>query len=620
MIPFKGPITKKGRIIFVLAYQAAVMLFFSIYFSRYFPNRHAALGHDYSYFFPNLLDGYYWFLENGIFRIPWFSPAFCGGVPAFPNPQNIFYSFPQFLTFAVGPLFGVFLTVIIFAWFGYIGVYLLVHKIFAVNRLISSLAATIFLMNGFFFNRMVIGHLAFHAFMLVPLICFFLLIPIKDQWPRTRRLAAFLCFSVVSGLIWSYMFYSGMTAIMIPVILGVLAIGCLDVYLKGNSRSFWDRFVLSGLLSLAISSVKLLPGLAYLNNFPRNNYKIPGTHVVDGIELILRSLMLPGTWSFSPGIIRNYQWTPQIHEYDYNVTPFPFILIVIGIIYFFHDKKWIGLKNRTLMQWLHAVLFIIILGIPYALNLFAPWWHDMLKLLPVIKNSSTMIRWLIIYILPILVVMALLINRTEAMRKISSLIFVVGVATVIIINVSQPSGYYQDQNYKPGNILDAYYNQRAHGGHPRINNVFVFTDIDGNPRKMGFGNDAIAIKASQMLCYEPIFGYRLEQYPLKSLEPGSITIQKEGVLNLKNPVCYVYPAENNCSPGDHFTMTQTDDMLKLAAYHRYKFNVPIKHGIAVLISSITLILSIFYLFIYGCYAISNKIKVMKACKLKFGNI
>jgi hypothetical protein len=606
---FNQPIKNNGRIIFALAvYQVAVMLFFSIYFSQFFPNRHAALGHDYSYFFPHLLDGYYWFLENGIFKIPWYSPAFCGGVPAFPNPQNMFYSFPQFLTFAVGPLFGVFMTIIIFAWFGYIGVYLLLHKIFAVDRLTSTLAATFFLMNGFFFNRMVIGHLTFHAFMLTPLICYFLLAPIKEKWPRLRRYAAFIWLSVLSGLIWSYMFYSGMASIIIPVILSVMAIACIYRYLNGNNKSFWGRFVFSGLLSLVICSVKLLPALAFMNNFPRNNYKIPGTNLYDVIELIVRSLILPGTWSFSTGIIQNYQWIPQIHDYDYNVTPFPFILIVIGTIYFVRGKRWIGLKNKTVAQWLHAVLFVIILIIPCVLNLYTPWWQDVLKSLPMIKNSSTMIRWLIIYILPTLVVMALFMMRSEILKKNRPLIFIVGVATVMIINVCQPTGYYHDQNYSPSNILSAYYDHRARNGHPRIKNVFVFTDQNGKFIKIGYGNDVIAIKASQMLCYEPIFGYRLEQYPLKSIKPGSIMIETKGVFNLKNPACYIYPVENNCSPGDPFTIAQKDEMLKFAAYHSYKFDVPIKQTIANLISPVALILSVFYLLIYICFKITKKYK------------
>jgi hypothetical protein len=54
-------------------------------FLRWLPNENGTLGHDYTYFFPALLNGYFWFMENG-FAVPWFTPAQCGGVASYPNP------------------------------------------------------------------------------------------------------------------------------------------------------------------------------------------------------------------------------------------------------------------------------------------------------------------------------------------------------------------------------------------------------------------------------------------------------------------------------------------------------------------------------------------------------
>jgi hypothetical protein len=587
------------RITFALViYQIALLLFYAGYFGQFFPNKNSALGHDYAYFFPHLLDGYYWFLGNGIFKAPWFSPAFCGGLPQFSNPQDMFYSIPQFLTFAVGPLFGVYITVIMFAWFGYIGTYLLLRRVFSVSYLSSALAATLFLMNGFYFNRMVIGHLAFHSFMLIPLLCYFLMMPIAKQKVNVNKWVVFGFYSVMSSLLLAYMLYSGMLSIMIPLILGVVAVACIYGFTCGCLKSFWQRFVISGIVSLSICSAKLISMLAFVNQFPRDQYKLPGTGIIDGIELFFRSLFLPATWSFSKDIIRHFQWMPQMHDYDFNITPVPLIIIIIGIVYAIRSKKWLAFKEIAFTKWSCAFLLALIFIIPYLFHLYTPLWHQFLKLLPAIKTSSTLIRWHIIYILPLLIIMALFIERTEIFKKYKLLIFIAGVATVFMINIFQPIGYYHNQNYKPFNVLSAYYKNKEHNLNPQITNIAVYADSNGKWVRTFFVNDMIAIGASQMFCYEPILGYRLENFPLKTLQPGSITIEKNGFLNFKNPACYIYPAENNCHPGDHFTVGQKDEMMNFAAYNGYKFNVSLKQTIANWISPIAFILCILYLLFY----------------------
>src|SRR5438309_5635960 len=59
---------------FVATVSAAVLVAYSIMFRKYFPNSYNILGHDYMQQLPNLLAGYYWFHNNGVFSIPWFNP------------------------------------------------------------------------------------------------------------------------------------------------------------------------------------------------------------------------------------------------------------------------------------------------------------------------------------------------------------------------------------------------------------------------------------------------------------------------------------------------------------------------------------------------------------------
>jgi hypothetical protein len=65
-------------------------------------------------------------------------------------------------------------------------------------------------------------------------------------------------------------------------------------------------------------------------------------------------------------------------------------------------------------------------------------------------------------------------------------------------------------------------------------------------------NDDMARGYSQLLCYQPMFGYGLERLRHGALRPGPALAElPDGTLNLKNPACYLYPEANGCVPGEH---------------------------------------------------------------------
>lgn len=166
------------------------LLIFSSYlfiFKGFFPNKRGLMGHDYAFFIPHMLTGYYWFKVNGLFSVPWFTPAFCGGSIVFPNPACTYFSAPQFFTFFVNPFQSVLLTLIVFAAVGYTGFYLLLRRIFSCSRWASLLGSTLFLFNGFFIYRLIVGHIFAHAFMLMPLMAYFLLYRCKSGKTKFRE-------------------------------------------------------------------------------------------------------------------------------------------------------------------------------------------------------------------------------------------------------------------------------------------------------------------------------------------------------------------------------------------------------------------------------------------------
>jgi hypothetical protein len=132
----------------VIALCVLMPLIFYFIFQNFFP-ANGKLGDDYSLFFPSMLDGVFWHQVNGVSKVPWFTPAFGGGLPKFPNPQSVYYSVEQFLCFVTDPLTSVKITLFLFALLGFVGFYLLLKKIFSLSSLTSLLGATLFLFNGF---------------------------------------------------------------------------------------------------------------------------------------------------------------------------------------------------------------------------------------------------------------------------------------------------------------------------------------------------------------------------------------------------------------------------------------------------------------------------------------
>src|SRR5436853_2933021 len=156
----------RGNALFLIV-SATVLVAYYILFGSYFPNANGRLGHDYMQQLPNLLAGYYWFQNNGLLSIPWFNPAQCGGVPFYADAGHGFYSLPQFLVLVFNPVLAIKITFFFFALAGYFGFYFLLKRRFRIKQSFALLGATLFLFNGFYAHRMMIGH-PFHAFMLLP--------------------------------------------------------------------------------------------------------------------------------------------------------------------------------------------------------------------------------------------------------------------------------------------------------------------------------------------------------------------------------------------------------------------------------------------------------------------
>lgn len=565
-------------------------------FAPFFPAANGGIGHDYAYFMPHLLDGYFWYLNNGVFSPPWFTAAFCGGVPAFANPQNLYYSLPQWLSFARDPLEAVYLTLLLFAAIGFAGFYLLLRRGFNTSAAMALLGASLFLFNGFFAHRLLIGHLSFHSFMLLPLIAY-LLLPLGSGsrpgiWARVA----------LAALLFAYIIYAGGAQIILPVIIAVMIVGLVHGLCYGNQARFWLRLTTAGLLSIGLALAKLLPALAYLGNFQRSDYQLPGADSLWGLlTLAFETLFLQPSGETVQAVITNTQWTLSRHEFEYGITLVPVIMLLLAALFWLRQRPKPQMPDAS--RWLQLGALVLLLLLPLVLNLYTPGWHAVLKEIPVLRNSSILIRWFCIYIPVIILFASLALDRRDALRRFQPYLAGAGILAVVLINVYGERGYYANQTYNPTPIVEAHEQAAASGEPVVIDEIFAFRDPQGRIALPIFRNNTLVLGASQLFCYEPLFGYRLEMFPFEPMRPGPVDKVIDGRLNLKDPSCYLFGPSNQCRPGDHFSADRAEAARALTHYRPFDFQRPWWQHSAELISLVTLAAIMLFLLGYATMAL-----------------
>jgi hypothetical protein len=586
-----------------------LLLCYHLIFGGLFPNFQGKLGGDFSFVLPSLLDGFFWFKNNSLFEVPWFTPSFCGGQPYFADVQSFYYSASQIFTLFFDPLTSAYLSILVFVTLGFWGMYLLLQHIFKVSTETAFLGASLFMFNGFYAERMIVGHLSFQGFMLVPWVALLLLYVAPDNQEKAKFSA--LVNTTLAGVVVGYWLQSGLTSLIIPVSLAVLAIVCLYFYISGNCwQVFLRRSVGAMMVALALSASKLVAGFAFMANFERSNYLLPG---FNGILKTLELLFL--TLFFSPANIEqiaipnitNMQWLLMRHEWEYGITFIPLLIIMLAWI------MWLGkptafLTNRTAKSLFALGLLIAILVLPIALNIYTPEWNAILKNTPLIKSSSSLIRWWLIYIPIVIIYAAISLENLTFLTKYRIYCVVIGVILIVLLNITKDRINYDTQIYKGDKVLKAY--QKKATGHvrPEIHEIGAITDTIFDTKGNNLNrNDDIVFGMSQVACYNPSFGYRLENFPVKSLHPGSIFEQSKGYLNLKNPACYVFPVENHCLPGEHFTVAQKKQAELFARYKPFSFAIPLKQKIANIISLSAVVVITAFLDICVIYCTVRKI-------------
>jgi hypothetical protein len=530
-------------------------------FGAYLPTPQGTLGNDWAHKLPLLLDGSWWFLKNGFFPLPWFTPSFCGGIPLFPHPASFYVSLPQLLSFFMDPLRAAHTALLVFAGAGLFGTYALLRHVYRAGPWPALLGAGVFLFNGFYAHRMLVGHLEFHGFMLLPGIAALLLR--GGPGAPARVLGA--------GAALAYLFLSGATQLFFPIGISLLALWLLAgvVLPDFRLRDFPLRLAAAGGIALALGAGKLAGSLAILSQLPRDFYPLPG---IDGLWRTVGAaltMLARGGGALDPGVVVNAEFALLRNELEYGVTPVPFLLL--GIAAVLAVRALARGARPAARQWLCALALALLLALPVLLNVRSV--GAAIEALPVFRNLSNLLRWLSAWIAPLAAASGLVVDRVPALRRNAALTALAALALVVALNAGADRTFYRDQLYPPGPVVSASDRTRAAGAPIPIRGIEA-TLVGGEIQLSLNRNDVLVRGMSQLACYEPLFGFRLEHFPRGNLHPGPVLEARGGELNLKNPACYVYPEENGCRPGDPFRTDQLEQARRFTHFEPYDWQRP----------------------------------------------
>lgn len=557
-------------------------LLYGKFFLPYLPNESGRMGHDWSYVLPSLLNGFFWHLENGAFSIPWFTPAKCAGYAFYAT--DYYFSLAGILSWFMSPVHSVQITFLIFADIGFLGFYLFMRRSLNASMAAALLTATLFMFNGFSSHRMLIGHYAFHGFLLTPLIAFIVTAPTRSRILQMSQVAGV-------GLLFAYMVHSAMIQILPPTILAIACLVLLKAALQGWSIKPWLLFLSGGLAGIAISANKLIAFTSLTDQFPRSYYPLPG---ISNLLLLAKSVFigfyLPVPDDIGSTIV-NSAFTIARHEWEFGLSPIPFALIVASLILALRKLSLNSLIHGITKEKIISISAIALIAItPILLNWYDPYWNSLLKQIPFIKSSSSLVRWLVLEIPLICCLAGLSVDFLSATISKSHeskpvwLICGLGLFGVLLYNGAVDRSYY-NQGYSSGPVERAWREAYQSKAPPPISQIAI--QVVGNGP-----NDGLTIGVSPIICYEPTMGYRLEKFPVAPLNQGAVFPEKGDLINLKNPACYTYPDENHCKPGDHFKVNQRPAAEALTRYHPFEFEYSFKQKIANFISGSSLIIAL----------------------------
>jgi hypothetical protein len=496
---------------------------------------------------------------------------------------------PQLLLLVFEPGTAMLVTLVMFASLGASGCFVLLRRNFGATRPAATFGAILFLLNGFMFYRMVIGHITYHAFGVAPLLACVVASTQTVAWTSAgHSLRRLLVPITLGGLLVGYITYGGALNFQIPIVLTVASVLLLLQIERGVRAAPWLVLAGSCLWGVAVSAMKLLPAVVLAGQFPRTY--LPYYLFRDPLQLA--AAMFVGL--FAPGALPDgLELTRGVglgrHEFEFGLSVVPAALIFL-----------LFLRGRLPVQWLKRRMLWLVLGAvlltPVALSIGPHSWGALLLHVPVLNSNTTFVRWWAIYLMPLVIVATRCIDTLADTR--SRRIALLGCCAALAIGqeaLHNPTYYTAPgpmNAYDPKPVTNAYQQLQAGRQLPPIDWIGWNTG-SARERPSGFrANDAVLDGVSALPCYEPLFGYEHEHFPPIGLVSGPIApAPPEQRLNLVDPSNYFHRPIRP-APDWRFETSRLTEARMFASYRPYEWPEPWWHTAATRLTVATLLLSL----------------------------
>ncbi|MBI3168610.1 MAG: hypothetical protein HYZ22_09040 [Chloroflexi bacterium] len=554
------------------------------------------IGRDYGYHIPRMLDGLLHQKINGL-TFQWYTPSFGGGIPAYPNPQDIQFSLPQILLHEVNPWIALMVSLSVYSIVGFTTFYFFLFNECGFDRGASMLGAAFILANGFFIEHAIVGHVGFQVFPLLGLILYLLF---SSQF---EALTSGFLLGIVG---WLLVNQSGFYIIYIFALSSTILLPLM--YLLTPHLFNWKRLgsvLLFGLSSVfALSASKLWAVYSFMRFFPReiaDQYSITYSQGMAGIALQLAGGMivipyyfftgqnlneLPGVFQNATGNIENGMW-----ETDISISPILILLLVYGIF-----RKSIAIfQKRAELSWsrsgILAFLFILLsTWLSLDLSLAQGWLFSFLKDAPVIRSLHVNVRYPSAFIFPMAFAGTYIFDKfikqiKPNLKFLPAFLFIMTILLPLWYLV--PEKQIQDRVFNIRQMEKIYAKITEREPFP-VTNIANVNDIQ------------VLLKDASNLqgLFEPLFGYNLEYFH-PDVHVGPVQDIENGYFNLTNPASYVYPDENSLKPFERFRVDQAEEFNQFINRRQPKLMISTGQHMANIIT----IKSAAIMFLYFCYRI-----------------
>jgi hypothetical protein len=568
-----------SRTLLVLGCGGCVILIILLLMNRDYP----WVGHDYAYFIPHIIDTVLHVRINGL-TIQWYTPSFGGGLPGFPNPQHMQYSIVQLLALWMQPWTAVLVSTAFVSLVGYYFFYKFLNERLELDWRASLLGGMFFLGNGFYIEHLIAGQMGYQLFPLVAIV----LCALTD--PRGKYIYNGAIVAVVIVLM---IFQAGFYLIVILVLSLGIALPLLHLYKPEllNSRHMAITMISAVILATAISISKLYAVAAFMSHFPRQVFDVYNIGLFQAgmgiVAQLLGVMMLQPLLVFSgqnpellSGALANITGARYgIWETDRGLSPVLIICLFTGLasaIARFRRNPTFTFKRSSPIS---IILLALSLWVTIEMTLARGMIYLVTKQLPILSSLHVNVRFTTAFILPLIIVGTFQLHRFFLNRSKPSYF-----AALILLTIVSLFSYFT----LPKDIHSREFNAgRSSGTYEKIRSggTFPVTHIEAINPRVGFVESA-----SSIMPYEPIFGYRLEEFK-PHIHLGSVFEEDHGYFNMTNPESLVFPELNGLQPFEKFKVSERDQLQAFLERGQRQWNIPAAQRILSTVSLLALLWS-----------------------------